>query len=241
MHEPLACDQPRSAYARERAPRAAAHAETSGGIFAETRRGVERHGGPQSITFLEGIFALRIQSHRTPIGIQAVYRTVRQRIIHVGHLVVARVVPVLIHTLERGVHDAVTHESIHEMIVMNQFAIRQLHVAEQIVLRGRLVFHRILPHLVAHNLRSHADHRGEIMAFGIVETVTETSLYHPVICDVPFRCQAYSKPVLLIGVLRILQQSQRIGYPQFVHVVQRIRELRSVVGIAVAHQERSFD
>ena len=142
---------------------------------------------------------------------------------------------------QAGVHDAVTHESIHEMIVMNQFAIRQLHVAEQIVLRGRLVFHRILPHLVALILRSHADHLGEKMACGVVETITETSLYRPVIRDVPFRCQAYSKPVLLIGVLRILQQSQRIGYPQFVHVVQRIRELRSVVGIAVAHQERSFD
>ena len=56
-----------------------------------------------------------------------------------------------------------------------------------------------------------------------------------------FGARLTPEPVLLIGILRILQQSQRIGYPQFVHVVQRIRELRSVVGIAVAHQERSFD
>ena len=62
------------------------------------------------------------------------------------------------------------------MVIVNQLMIRHFGLTEQVVLCHRLVLHRILPHLIANDLRGHAYHRGKIMAFRVIEAITKTPL-----------------------------------------------------------------
>ena len=119
----------------------------------------------------------------------------------------------------------------HSMMIV------QMDIAIDIILFQGHILDGIEPFVAMVILRRQAIHWQKIMLLCTAKRVTKPTIKRKITVDIPTRCYTQAKTIVLIAVLRILNDCHRIRNTQHIYVIQRIGQLRTIIRIAIRQQE----
>ena len=119
----------------------------------------------------------------------------------------------------------------HSMMIV------QMDITIDIILFQGHILDGIEPFVAMIILRRQAIHWLKIMFLCTAKRVAKPTIKRKITIDIPTRCYTQAETIVLITVLRILNDCHRIRNTQHIYVIQRIGQLRTIIRIAIRQQE----
>ena len=113
----------------------------------------------------------------------------------------------------------------------------QMDITIDVILLQGHILDGIEPFVAMVILRRQAIHWQKIMFLCAAKRIAKPTIKRKITIDIPTRCYTQAKTIVLIAVLRILNNCHRIRNAQHIYVIQRISQLHTIIRIAIRQQE----